>query len=162
MGAFTDSIHHSHLKRRKRLISCTSSTKCAKLNCANLQLSENEYRANFNTSKVLKKQFEVEMCKHTYGQTFSETTPGNISDEILFCFVVISCGDPGRKAKTRSEVTNSKSVKRYTAGSKVLYWCVQGYQMEGESTLTCQDDGQWSSSAPSCKGKSSRMHPGSE
>ena len=30
-------------------------TRCVKLNRANLKLSENEYDANFNTSKVLSK-----------------------------------------------------------------------------------------------------------
>ena len=40
-----------------------------------------------------------------------------------------------------------------TAGAVASYECVAGYTLEGSSTRTCQNDGSWSGSEPTCISK---------
>ena len=37
-----------------------------------------------------------------------------------------------------------------TLGSTATYTCNTGYQLDGDSTRTCQSDETWSGSAPTC------------
>ena len=37
--------------------------------------------------------------------------------------------------------------------STATYSCNDGFTLEGQSTRTCQDDGEWSGSAPTCERK---------
>lgn len=38
----------------------------------------------------------------------------------------------------------------YAIGKKVHYWCDYGYQLEGAETLLCQENHEWSHTAPAC------------
>ncbi len=38
-------------------------------------------------------------------------------------------------------------------GSKVTYTCNNGYILSGNNSRMCQDDGQWTGSAPVCNSK---------
>ena len=38
-----------------------------------------------------------------------------------------------------------------TLGSKVQYYCRDGYDLVGESVAKCQANAEWSSDAPTCK-----------
>ena len=42
------------------------------------------------------------------------------------------------------------SFSATTSGSSATYTCNTGYQLDGASTRTCQSDGTWSGSAPTC------------
>lgn len=50
----------------------------------------------------------------------------------------------------------SKNGKRtgdnFAIGSTVTFSCDEGYELDGESKLTCRSDGHWSELVPLCKG----------
>ncbi|XP_038839168.1 C4b-binding protein alpha chain-like isoform X2 [Salvelinus namaycush] len=46
----------------------------------------------------------------------------------------------------------------YKYKSFIRYECEKGYEMEGESGLTCEKDSRWSPSYPTCKGKMHCAH----
>lgn len=54
------------------------------------------------------------------------------------------CGDPGVPTSGRRNVTGT------TQGHTVTYACITGYRVSGSTTRTCQSDGIWSGSLPSC------------
>ena len=39
----------------------------------------------------------------------------------------------------------------FTPGDNAAYTCNSGYQLVGDSPRTCQDNGQWSGTAPTCE-----------
>ena len=64
-----------------------------------------------------------------------------------------SCGTP------RSLSNGERSYSRTTVGSRVTYTCNTGYlRTSGSSRRTCQSDGQWSGSHPTCTRKSALCH----
>ena len=64
-----------------------------------------------------------------------------------------SCGSP------RSLSKGQRRYSRTTVGSRVTYTCNPGYRMtSGSSSRTCQLDGQWSGSHPTCTRKSTLCH----
>ena len=62
--------------------------------------------------------------------------------------IVTSCWD--------LDVFPPKNGKRigddFSIGSTVTFSCDEGYELDGESKLTCRPDGQWSDHPPLCKG----------
>ena len=60
---------------------------------------------------------------------------------------VIDCG--GLSSPTNGEVT----VSTTTFGSTANYTCDTGNDLVGDTTRTCQADGQWSRSEPTCQSK---------
>ena len=67
----------------------------------------------------------------------------------LFCFAeVVDCGDPGIPTNGRRFGTI------FTAGSTVRFACDSGYKLNGASTVTCRNTGQWSATRPTCTGQS--------
>ena len=70
---------------------------------------------------------------------------GPLSD---FCFAVMDCGP-------LSDPTNGQvNFTATTEGSVATYACTStGYYLLGNSTRTCQADGQWSGNMPSCNRK---------
>ena len=58
---------------------------------------------------------------------------------------IVSCGFPG-------EVENGNLFGSvYFVNDTVQVTCVEGFTLEGASTLTCQEDGYWSSEIPLCE-----------
>ena len=45
------------------------------------------------------------------------------------------------------------SITGTTVGSTATYTCNDGFGLQGQSTRTCQTNGQWSGSAPICQRK---------
>ena len=41
-------------------------------------------------------------------------------------------------------------VPRQPAGASVTFACDLDYQLNGSATISCQDNGEWNSSAPTC------------
>lgn len=91
--------------------------------------------------------------------TWSDTEPtcvgklSNLSQTLLhhalsFSAVVRDCGnltDPENGSVDLSEGTSF--------GSLAIYDCDLGYSLEGPDTRTCQSDGEWSDTAPTCMRK---------
>ena len=57
----------------------------------------------------------------------------------------ISCGDPGTPTNGRHNVSST------TYNSVVTYTCDDGYTLQGNSSRTCQSNGNWSGSVPQCE-----------
>ena len=69
------------------------------------------------------------------------TTPTN--------FVVVLCGGPADGVQTLPVDTSPS----YVYGDTYTYVCNSGYEFTGSSLeSTCQSDGTWSLSAPTCTG----------
>ena len=89
-------------------------------------------------------------CNDGFALRGSETrecqSSGSWSGSLPSCERV-DCGDPGR-------VTNGDRVLGLTTfRSQVVYYCNRGYLLDSGSTRTCQADGEWSGSLPSCVGR---------
>ena len=52
-----------------------------------------------------------------------------------------------------SPVNGQVNVEGNAFGSQANYSCSEGYVQNGNSTRTCQADGQWSGSEPTCEGQ---------
>ena len=64
-----------------------------------------------------------------------------------------SCGTP------RSLSSGERSYSSTTVGSRVTYTCNTGYlRTSGSSSRTCQSNGQWSGTHPTCTRKSTLCH----
>ena len=70
-------------------------------------------------------------------------------------FSVVSCGDPG----TPDNGVRYGDTFKYQ--STVVLECDPGYKLAGNITRTCQVDGNWSGSQPTCQRKY-RIHSRSE
>ena len=66
---------------------------------------------------------------------------------LFYAYLVISCGDPGVPRNGRRQLLSS------TVGSRVVFDCNDGYKLDGNRERTCQSNGQWSGSLPSCSCK---------
>ncbi|XP_072848120.2 sushi, von Willebrand factor type A, EGF and pentraxin domain-containing protein 1 isoform X1 [Pogona vitticeps] len=58
--------------------------------------------------------------------------------------------DNQKDAQSTSRAINTLPLSVYLYGTTVLYSCYPGYELFGNSTLTCQEDGTWNDSAPIC------------
>ena len=63
----------------------------------------------------------------------------------LHMFTVVDCGPPGEPSN------GDVNIPRTTFAAIVSYECDDGYELEGKSTRSCQANGQWEGSVPSCK-----------
>ncbi|CAL1277415.1 unnamed protein product [Larinioides sclopetarius] len=66
----------------------------------------------------------------------------------------IYCPDPGYVqfgSRVNADGSNSRPSSRYRNGESVVYYCIEGYELVGNSILTCLQSGQWSSSKPFCR-----------
>ena len=67
----------------------------------------------------------------------------------VFLIAAIDCGSP-------SSISNGNvDISSTTFNSRAGYRCNTGYQLQGSSTRTCQDNEQWSGQAPQCASESS-------
>ena len=55
-----------------------------------------------------------------------------------------------------SPANGAVSAPTKTVGSVARYSCSSGYTLSGVATRTCQSNGEWSGSQPSCQGESFR------
>ena len=47
-------------------------------------------------------------------------------------------------------VNGAVTVNGMNPGDTAIYTCISGFELVGADTLTCGDDGMWSSDPPSC------------
>ena len=57
------------------------------------------------------------------------------------------------QALTASATVIRVNMSATTAGAVASYECVAGYTLVGSSTTTCQNNGSWSGSEPTCISK---------
>ena len=69
-------------------------------------------------------------------------------------FLAIPCNIPTNGAQT-VDVDTSIS---YVFGDNYTYVCNEGYEHSGELVSTCQSDGNWSLSPPTCTGNLYPLH----
>ena len=69
-----------------------------------------------------------------------------VTDVFLF-LTVVDCGALNASANGQVSHTNGT-----TFGQIATYSCDTGYNLVGNSTRTCQADGVWSGSEPTCQG----------
>lgn len=74
--------------------------------------------------------------------------------DIPWACVKAQCNQPPRTSHARI-VSKRKRIYKYP--DEVLYECLEGYQMEGNATKSCQEDGEWTQDNFQCSGKPS--HP---
>ncbi|GFU85227.1 limulus clotting factor C [Trichonephila clavipes] len=80
-------------------------------------------------------------------QRYACSIDGLWSPQLPGCVQVIGvCEDPGI-IEFGDRLTY---ISKFPLGSSVSYKCNDGYSMQGNSILTCQSDGQWSSEKPQC------------
>ena len=69
------------------------------------------------------------------------------SDFIVSYTVAVDCGNLANPTNGRVDLTGT------IVDSTATYSCDDRFRLQGQSTRTCQDDGQWSGSAPTCERK---------
>ncbi|GFS43141.1 limulus clotting factor C [Trichonephila inaurata madagascariensis] len=80
-------------------------------------------------------------------QRYNCSIDGLWSPQLPPCVQVIGvCEDPGI-IEFGDRLTY---ISKFPSGSSLSYKCDDGYSMQGNSVLTCQSDGQWSSEKPQC------------
>ena len=62
--------------------------------------------------------------------------------------IAVSCGEPD--SPTNGSVDTSAGT---SFGDVARYSCDEGYTLIGQNETTCQDDGQWNGSVPTCESK---------
>ena len=60
--------------------------------------------------------------------------------------VGVSCGSPDAPSNDRVNTTTGTSF-----GDKAVYSCDKGFMLNGPAERTCQANGQWSGSEPTCE-----------
>ena len=70
-----------------------------------------------------------------------------VNESIVLSFVVVNCGDPGTPAN------GVRYGDVFTYKSTILLECDPQYKLVGDLTRTCQADGSWTGSQPTCHGK---------
>ena len=84
---------------------------------------------------------------------FVNCTPSNTVSCFFINNIVVDCGTP------RSLSNGQRRYSSTTFGSTVTYTCNTGYlRTAGSSSRTCQSNGQWSGSHPTCSRKSTLCH----
>ena len=68
-------------------------------------------------------------------------------DELNFPAKERSCGNPGTPDH------GAKEGNGYQYGQSVKFTCTTGYQLQGSATRTCQTNGQWTGTQPTCNSK---------
>lgn len=64
--------------------------------------------------------------------------------------IVVNC-------ETLSTPTNGKKVGSSTVyGQSIAFSCLNGYSLSGSTTRTCQADGMWSGTQPTCHGETAQ------
>ena len=64
----------------------------------------------------------------------------NVGEKVL-------CKEPRQIKNGRQNTIN----ETYSAGQVVFYQCLPGFEIEGETSLTCTGNGTWSNDPPQCK-----------
>ena len=67
--------------------------------------------------------------------------------DVFLLLTVVECGT--LNATTNGQVNHTAGT---TFGQTATYSCDTGYNLVGNSTRTCQADGVWSGSEPTCQG----------
>ena len=67
--------------------------------------------------------------------------------DVFLLLTVVDCGNLTDPAN--GQVDHSAGT---TNGQTAVYSCNTGYNLVGESSRTCQAEGDWSGSAPTCQG----------
>ena len=67
--------------------------------------------------------------------------------DVFLPLTVVDCGNLTHPAN--GQVTHSMGT---TFGQTATYSCNTGYSLVGDKTHTCQAEGNWSGSAPTCEG----------
>ena len=86
---------------------------------------------------------------HNWQSDLVNCTPSRTVSCFFINYIAVNCG-----GTPRSLSNGQRSYSGTTFGYTVTYTCNSGYRMTAGSTIrTCQSDGQWSGSHPTCTRK---------
>eukprot|EP00058_Branchiostoma_floridae_P008085 XP_002593573.1 hypothetical protein BRAFLDRAFT_125152 [Branchiostoma floridae] len=88
-----------------------------------------------STSNMVFLRFTSDQSVTAHGFQFSYTS-----------IITGQCRDPGVP-----DNGNRDNDSNFAVGQTVTYSCMTGYQLQGTATITCQSDGSWSDSTPTCE-----------
>ena len=90
---------------------------------------------------------------HSRQSYYVNCTPSHTVSCFFINYIAVNCGTP-------SSLSNGQRLySRTTFGYTVTYTCNTGYlKTAGSSSRTCQSNGQWSGSHPTCTRKSTLCH----
>ncbi|XP_068719046.1 sushi, von Willebrand factor type A, EGF and pentraxin domain-containing protein 1-like [Montipora capricornis] len=117
---------------------------CLENSCGNPGTPENGQKNGVNYKYYNVVTFKCNLGYNLIGSS-SRTcqTNGNWNGTQPTC-QLINCGDPGTPAN------GERLGSEFSYDKTIIYDCVPGYQLSGTRTRTCQLDGTWSGSVPSC------------
>ena len=75
----------------------------------------------------------------------------NVAKHKLPLFVETECDD--LTDPVDGTVTITPNPNEIGVGSEATYGCNDGFELQGNTTRTCQEDGQWTNMAPVCIGE---------
>lgn len=85
---------------------------------------------------------------HNFTATFCCTLI-DVNNKYNILFTAIYCPDPLVPEKGRLLSSSSKESK-YPVGDLIIYSCEEGYEILGESSIVCTENGFWSHPPPFC------------
>ncbi|KAG6461638.1 hypothetical protein O3G_MSEX012764 [Manduca sexta] len=121
-------------------------TSCPTLKSLGQHLNVVEYNSSFGGRAVFQCAWGYRLvgvpgleCEHD----------GKWSGEVPVC-IPIYCPDPLVSEHGRLLTEPSSKHGKYTVGDLMIYACEEGYQMVGESSIVCTENGFWSHPPPFC------------
>ncbi|XP_037533201.1 CUB and sushi domain-containing protein 3 [Nematolebias whitei] len=126
---------------------------CRVVNCTDPGIPANSIReskiehGNFTFGSVV--FYDCNPGHYLFGSSVLSCQPMGHWDKPLPECIEVDCGHPGTPPHTL--MTGDK----FTFGSTTRYSCLGDHQLIGESSLTCQLNGHWSSPLPHCSGDTS-------
>ena len=116
---------------------------CLPVNCGNPGTLNNGERNGDTFTYNSSVSYQCDSGYSLFGSVILTCLPnGSWNASIPLCYP--NCNDPG------TPDNGQRDGNSFIYNAVILYSCNNGYNLTGESTLTCQSNGSWSNTTPSC------------